>query len=224
MSQDTPEFTVTNGTVKYEHKKPMGEDYDNKQPMVTLHFQIAEGSDPALATAKVMGIAMEIVERAIATNVAFTAEMSAEMSAEIARVAELPREKLRRGRPPVNPTPAPVVDPTETASTMKDAAEISDEPEDAASMAGIDSVDEDAELGLVPTEQQVETVGDTELQAQAQKVSGHLRKEFQNINDLRKLIASCQAEGTENGTLLTIPADKRYDFMQKSKGLLAMKK
>ncbi len=220
MSQDTPEFTVTNGTVKYEHKKPMGEDYDNKQPMVTLHYQIAEGADPALATAKVMGIAMEIVERAIATNVTVT-------HAALKTAVEAPygEQKGRRGRPPN--TSVPIAATNTPVGQVEKAIDAMGGVEDAASMAGIDSVDEDAELGLVPTEQQVETVNyvtDVELQAQAQKVSGHLRKEFQNINDLRKLIASCQAEGTENGTLLTIPADKRYDFMQKSKGLLAMKK
>ncbi len=211
MSQDTPEFTILDGMVEYKHLKPVGE-YDNKTPVVRLNYTIAEGADPALATAKVMGIAMEIVERAIATNV--TVQQAA---------VETPVEVKRgRGRPPVNPI-NPV--PLQSDGTMTQAeTSVRTEGQDAASMAGIDSVDEDAELGLVPTEQQVETVGDTELQAQAQKVSGHLRKEFQNINDLRKLIASCQAEGTENGTLLTIPADKRYDFMQKSKGLLAMKK
>lgn len=223
----TQEFVVTNGSVEYKHSKPLG-DYDNKTPVVTLHYQIAEGSDPALATAKVMGIAMEIVERAIATNVTV-------QQAAAEPVPETP--VVRRGRPPVNPTPSPeatnkdtVVSAVFDPVTQPDPTAIVDEAEpevkpvtepDPTDMAGVDSADEDADLGIVPV------VSDKDLQAQAQKISSHLRTEFGNINDLRKLIAVCNdvgGDGGGNGTLLTIPQDKRIEFMQKSRGLLAMKK
>src|SRR6202023_155688 len=98
--------------------------------------------DPGIVTAKVMGIAIEIVERAILTNLTVQQVVEQEPAA-------VEPQKRGRGRPPVNPSATPVT----TAVDVSVVSDAGDEPvvepteADPASMAGVDAADEDADLG-----------------------------------------------------------------------------
>src|SRR5665213_4071221 len=62
MSDD---YQVISGSVHFEHKKPGPLDYEGRSPSVTLNFTIAEGSDPAAVTARVMAMAVAVVARSL---------------------------------------------------------------------------------------------------------------------------------------------------------------
>lgn len=159
------EFTITDGSVEYKHTKPLAE-YDNKAPMVRLTFTIAEGSDPLAVTEKVMGMAMVVVEKAIATNVTITQEPKQVAGVETGRM--------------VNKTPT--VEEVPTATT--DAAAIVDE--EPPTPAGPTPEPEPEEKKL--------TLKD-DVQPLAQKVSAKLRKEFGNIGALRDVFEACGSTG-----------------------------
>jgi hypothetical protein len=57
----TQVITVTNGSVSYK-RNTRPADFENKEPAVTLSFQIDPGVDPEYATQYVMGIAFRTVE------------------------------------------------------------------------------------------------------------------------------------------------------------------
>lgn len=217
-----PEFTVTDGIVEYKHSRPLG-DYDNKTPMVRLSFTVAEGSDPAQATAKVMGIAMEIVERANHTNVVFqdNPEQLQGQQVDVADYVEAAPVKAKRGpnKPKVTPsTGAPstgagvasttsiavdMSDPTEGAAPLSDAAPSGPSPNPA-------SVTDDADLGIEPLTMK----GD--VQPLAQRVSAYLRAKSGNIDELR---AAIKDAGGNN--LLSIPEANWPVFMEAIRKLLA---
>ncbi len=184
------EFQITNGTVHYEHKKPIA-DYDNKAPFVTLSFTISEGSDPGLVTAKVMGIAMEIVERAIATNVKVVQEVEQRhaVGSDPTPAALEAQAQEQRGRPPNKPL-VEVVKPDPAA---------------------LDTVETD--VALDELEGILTLKGD--VQPMAQKVSAYLRKKDGNINKLKEVIRD--SGGT---SLLTIPQGNWPDFIERAKKLL----
>lgn len=228
-----PEFTVTDGIVEYKHSRPLGE-YDNKTPMVRLSFTVAEGSDPAQVTAKVMGIAMEIVERTNHTNVVFQDTPPAEpvpMIPDPAAVIVAEQKKARKARPTTSPLPpAPaegsgadvasttsaaldMTDPTEGAAPSSDAAPSGPSP-NPASVTDNDplglGIKDDADLGIEPLTMK----GD--VQPLAQRVSAHLRQKDGNIDKLRKEITSA---GGNN--LLSIPEKNWPEFMESIRKLLA---
>lgn len=160
------EFTVTDGSVEYKHTKPLAE-YDNKTPMVRLTFTIAEGSDPLAAAEKVMGMAMLVVEKAIATNVTITQE---------------PPKPVKATK--VNSLIAPAADaePINSASgaSTTDAAAITDET---------------PEPVPEPEPEKKKLTLKDDVQPLAQKVSAKLRKEFGNIGALRDVFEACGSPG-----------------------------
>ena len=225
------DFTVINGTCEYKHAVPKAE-YNSVTPMVSLSFTVAEGSDPAAAANRVMAVAQDIVERAIAGKItveqvskgrpsvnppspargredatgpvgtATTLQDDAVTSVELEVVTEGPEAvKARRGRPPVNPTPAAQTNgATENSGTTVD-------------YAGDVEIDDD--IGIETEEGTTLTLKD-DIQPLAQKVSAHLRKDGGNINALREVIKECGAT-----SLLTIEPAKFPLFIEKAKALLS---
>lgn len=234
------EFTVTNGTVEYEHRKPVA-DYEHKQPKVVLSYTMAEGSDPEAVALKVMAIAVVTVERALDMKL-ILAQPPVEPVAptEAASVPPTPPAAAPKVVPPkavVKPVAkAPVVpvpiedDPLADTSSKQVAVEVVDddplaggptsaskpadghpEPAGSTKQSEASELSDDDLLGLKPAP----TVAD--MQAEAQKTSKYLSEKFGNIGKLRELIRQCGSPDS----LLNIPEGNRNEFVEKCKGLRA---
>ncbi len=229
-------FTITNGTAEFEHKNPYTE-YGFKAPKVSLSFTIAEGSDAAVVTAKVMGIAVEIVERANHAQITFQAQRSGPEQRDERLAAQAPVLD-------VPPTPAPAATRTrrtkakiEADEAAKKAAAGGVASSDQASAADLGLASSDpsnssepeptsevtaADLGIpAPEPEENPAISDKELGAFANRISGPVQKEHGNLNVLRDLINKFTVEGTPGyGHLMQIEPAKRAEFVAEAKKLV----
>jgi len=199
MSDD---YQVISGSVHFEHKKPGPLDYEGRSPSVTLNFTIAEGSDPAAVTARVMAMAVAVVARSL--GVAPVVEQ------EVVPPTQRGKRTAKDAAPAVEPT-------KEAADPLADMGGANAAPVPEPAKNGAASEDDDL-LGLSPPKPEpAATISDEALQSEAQKTSAVLREKVGNINSLRVLIN--EHEG--NGHLLQIPQERRHAFVEKCKGLRA---
>ena len=217
-------FTITNGTVEYEHKNPYTE-YGFKAPRVSLSFTIAEGSDAATVTARVMGIAVEMVERANHAKITMAAEPVAERQPVL-------------DAPPI-PTPAPAATRTRRTKAQIEADRLAAGEAASNELASVEDLGiasndlskgsepeptnevTAADLGIPADEPEVVEISDKELGAFANRLSGPVQKEHGNLNVLRDVINAHTVEGTPGyGHLLQIPQGKRAAFIAAAKKLI----
>jgi hypothetical protein len=190
----TQEFTVTNGSVEYEHKRPQA-DYESKTPKVVLSFTVAEGSDPLAVTAKVMSMAVYVVSGALGLATALVVpEVQAAPVSKSGKPGSTSKTKA------IEPTPEPEAPPANAAAIVED------EPE----------TDDAALIGLAPAEKAAVT--DQELNDLAQKVSAHLTQKDGNIKKLVALVKQCCGDSIP--TLQGIPPKARFLFVDQAKALL----
>jgi hypothetical protein len=197
----TQEFVVTNGSVEYEHKRPVA-DYENKAPKVVLSFTVTEGSDPLAVTAKVMSMAVHVVNGALG--------LSTPPVAEPAPVSKSGKPGSTSKTKVIEPTPEPETPPANAAAIVED--------EDEQRHAIGQEVQDDADLiGLAPVEKAAVT--DQELNDLAQKVSAYLTQKDGNIKKLVALVKQCCGDVAQP-TLQGIPPKARFVFVDQAKALL----
>ena len=232
------DFLITNGEVSFEHKYPRAE-YDSAIPRVAYSFTIAEGSDPAVVTAKVMLMAVQAVEAAAhgkADELAraygigkeqFSGSHLVPTPVEVipepikhVRPRRVPNQVEPAGSPTLVPEAAPSVtslvpaeDTGPAAAPTPTPSVVSLVPNDAV----IDAADEDADLLGLPQEDQPAEVTDKQLQDLAMPISAKLRFVGGNVSKLRELISAAGG----GSVLTTIPQEKRADFVVAAKALLA---
>lgn len=226
----TEDFQITNGSVEYTRTvRPA--DFEGKTPKVVLSFNIAEGSDPAMATAKVMGIAVEMVERALAARLTFKSEITVPVSqAQAEKIQQFdengpepvptpPQKRTRRTKAEMEADAA-----GERASSAQGSVTASDTASSDLSKSNESeptNVTSLADLGI-PGEPEPELgISDKDLGAFANRLSGPINKEHGNLNKLRDVIKDFTPEGPGKGHLLSIPADQRLQFMAEAKKLVS---
>lgn len=225
----TEDFQITNGSVEYTRTvRPA--DFEGKTPKVVLSFNIAEGSDPAMATAKVMGIAVEMVERALAAQLTFKNEPVVQQTPITATEVE------ERDKEVVPPTPPQKRTRRTKAEMEADASGVERASSAQGSVTASDTASSDlsksneseptnvtslADLGIPGDPEPELGISDKDLGAFANRLSGPINKEHGNLNKLRDVIKDFTPEGPGKGHLLSIPADQRLQFMAAAKKLVS---
>jgi len=198
---------ITNGTVTYERTvRPA--DFESKKASVSLSFTVEEdGSDPAVVTATVMGMAMAEVHSRLYSR------PPVQQAAPV-ETAPAPEPSKKRAKAPPPPVEVPVVDPPSApADTPTTDAITPQEPN-----AGVGFVDDPAAIGdpeeVVEGPPPVVVITDTDIRRAVERAVTEGK-----VSNKAIIGFITEFTGSPAKSMRTIGQEQRGDFLARLKKL-----
>lgn len=203
----TDDYTVASGTASYTRIRRPAE-FESQTPALTVNFEVVPGSNPEVVFAKVMGHLKGAVEGVFSTPT----------TRQDTSISPASHASTGRGRKHGS-APEAIAQPTADVAAKEPVA-----ADDLSALVGekepepVTPTDDLAALAGEPEPAEpTKTIKDVEHALMT--ASAHLRAEFGNINDIKKLLTAFNVGG-----YTSLKPEQFAEFIEKSKALLTLKK